>query len=224
MAMGIELLREWDAHNRRHSCYYESEQNDGMGECPSYYETLGDYLGAAGFPVENLTGQFFGRDLSEPNFRSENSGREKPVSIAEMRRRGDLRANKGVHYRQRTDETLRQRSSRARNEPVENERQPWEVDAMDYFNRRLDEIHESMVRGMGGIMAEQERLHTRIDALVALVSESLDERSESAPAGVEVGNIITLYGVEADVVSQLREELDTRLARLIARKKREQEG
>lgn len=101
------------------------------------------------FPLFEFSGRFSRQDLSEPNFRSRLdttefpvriSGQEKPVSIAELRRRGQMKANKGIHYRQRTDETLRQRSSRAAGGAVENEQQPWEVDAMEYFKERLDEI------------------------------------------------------------------------------------
>lgn len=208
MTMGIDLLREWDMRNQARGW------NEDM--------TLGEFLESKGFPVENHVGRFFGRDLNEPNSRSEFPVMENPVSISEMRRRGDLRVNRGIHYRDSTTEVLSSRARKAAEAPVENEQTPWEVEAMEYFKERLDEIHESMVRGMAVLMAEQQKLHSRIDALVSLVSESLDERSESAPAGVEVGNIITLYGVDADVINDLRSELDTRLARLIARKKNDE--
>lgn len=132
------------------------------------------------------------------------------------------RRARGTLHSEATREAMRLRSQRAAQAPSENDEQAWQVEAMEFFKERLDEIHESMVRGMAVLMAEQQKLHRRIDALVSLVSESLDERSESAPAGVEVGNIITLYGVDADVINDLRSELDTRLARLIARKKNDE--
>lgn len=216
-SIGIDMLRDWDAHNRPHSCYYDSAENDGTGECPSYYATLGDYLGAAGFPVEDLKGQFFGRDLSEPNFRSRISGKEKPVSVAELRRRGDLRANKGIHYRDSTTQALSTRAQRAAGGAVENDEAAWQVEAMGYFKDRLDEIHESMVRGMAGIMAEQGRLHTRIDALVELVSKEIDERSESRVA-VAPKVVVTLENVPADVAEELQAELSTRVQRIMARR------
>lgn len=210
--LGIELLREWDGHKGNHRCYYEESDDAGTARCPRSYPNLRSFLDAAGFSVENLTGQFFGRDLNEPNFRSEN-----PVSIAEMRRLGALRVNRGVHYRDTTTEVLSSRARKAVKAPSENDERPWEVEAMEYFKGRLDEIHESMVRAFSGVMAEQGRLHTRIDALVELVSKEIDERSESRVA-VEPKVVVTLENVPADVAEELQAELQTRVQRILARR------
>lgn len=215
--IGIGLLREWDEHNRPHVCYYESREYDGMAWCPASYPNLGEYLEASEFPVENERGQIFGRDFAEPNFRSGKAGQEKPVSVAELRRRGNLRANKGIHYRDSTTEVMSTRAQRAAEGPVENEQDAWQVQAMDYFKERLDEIHESMVRAFTGVMVEQSKLHTRIDALVELVSKDIDERSESRVA-VEPKVVVTLENVPADVAEELQAELDTRVKRILARR------
>ena len=215
--MGIDLLREWDEHNRRHACYYESGEYDGMAVCPASYPNLGAYLEGAGFPVETVIGRFFGRDFAEPNFRSRNSGQEKPVSVAELRRRGNLRANKGIHYRDSTTEVMSTRAQRAAEGPVENEQAAWQVEAMEYFKTRLDEIHESMVRAFSGVMAEQGRLHTRIDALVEVVSKEIDERSESRVA-VAPKVVVTLENVPTDVAEELQAELEKRVERIMARR------
>lgn len=220
--LGMDLLREWDEHNHRHVCYYESAEYDGMAECPSMYATLGDFLGASGFPVETLFGRFFGRDLSEPNFRSRNSGMEfpvadEPVSVAERRRRGNLRANKGIHYRETTDEVLRNRAEKAAEAPSENGEEHWEVRAMRYFHDRLDGqdqallSHNSMVMGeLAGI----KKLLMRLDENVCILMDKSTERSEVGVA-VEPKVVVTLENVPADVAEELQAELSKRLERLM---------
>lgn len=142
---------------------------------------------------------------------------ERSVSIADRRRSGELRASKYIHYRDTTIQALSTRAQKAAGGAVENEQSPWEVEAMEYFKDRLDEIHESMVRAFSGVMAEQNRLHTRIDALVELVSNEIDERSESRVA-VQPKVVVTLESVPADVAEELQAELTKCVERIMARR------
>ena len=159
-----------------------------MAECPSSFATLGDFLESRDFDTSRIIGRFFGRDLDEPNSRSRISGTEFPVeqrmSIADRRKTHTLRSSRAAsrYYQPTTDAALEARQKRAQEgtgASSENDQTPWEVQAMNYFNDRLDEIQESMVRAFSGVMADQSRLHTRIDALVAEVTKANDERSES---------------------------------------------
>lgn len=109
-----------------------------------------------------------GQDYNRPNFRSEN-----PVSIRQAREQNKLRRSEAVSYG--TADALKHRAQRARNEPVENEQPAWQVQAMEYFNRRLSEINESMVIAFNEVFAELSRLNTKVDAL----AESVAERSEA---------------------------------------------
>ena len=136
-------------------------------------------------------------------------------SIRAMREQGRLKRSAKVDYG--TDDVLRDRAQRAGKAPSENEQAAWQVEAMEYFKERLDEIHESMVRAFSGVMADQSRLHTRIDALVAEVTKANDERSESGVA-VTPQVTITLNGVPADVAQTLEDELGKRVERLMARR------
>ena len=116
-----------------------------------------------------------------------------------------------------TKQVLSNRAQKAAAGSVENEQAPWEVEAMEYFKERLDWIHESMVRAFSGVMAEQNRLHTRMDALVELVSKEIDERSESRVA-VEPKVVVTLENVPADVAEELQAELGKCVERIMARR------
>lgn len=218
--LAIEYLREWDYHNNKHHCYYLESNDSGVSECPGDFPTLRAFLESREFPVENVIGRFFGRDLDEPNSRSRISGQENQVSIAEMRRRGALRVNRGVHYRESTDEVLRNRASKAAGEPVENEQVAWQVEAMEYFKERLDEIHESMVRAFSGVMAQGSRHETLLSDILTSVNaleEKIDERSESRVA-VQPKVVVTLENVPADVAEILQSELQTRIERIMARR------
>lgn len=175
MSLGIDLLREWDEHNRAHRCYYDSAENDGMGVCPSDYDTLGDFLDVSGFPVASLAGLFFGRKLSEPNFRSKNRQAEKPVSIREAREKGVRSRVSSAYYTPSTDAALerrRQRAQEAAGEPRSNTADPWQVDALDYFKERLDKI-ETALHGLIGYVVREPEIEQVIN----------DERSESGEAG-----------------------------------------
>lgn len=219
--LAIEYLREWDFHNNKHHCYYLESNDSGVDECPGDFPTLRAFLESREFPVESVIGRFFGRDLDEPNSRSRISGKENPVSIAELRRRGNLRANKGVHYRESTDEVLRNRAQKATGQPVENEQAAWQVEAMEYFKERLDEIHESMVRAFSGVMAQGSRHETLLSDLLTSVNaleEKITERSEVGVA-VEPKIVVTLENVPTDVAEELQAELSTRVQRIMARRK-----
>jgi len=227
--LGIDLLRQWDSHNRKHDCYYDSEWSSGE-DCPSSYPNLRAYLEAAGFPVEGVIGQFFGRDLNEPNFRSRISGTEfpveKPVSISDRRKTHTLTSSRAAsrYYTPTTDDVLRERAERASKADTEPTEKPWEVEAMEYFKERLDEIHESMVRAFAGVMAEQSKQTTLLSDLLTSVNaleEKIDERSESRVA-VEPKTVVTLDGVPADIADELQAELSKRLDRMLRRRRTEE--
>lgn len=58
-------------------------------------------------------------------------------SIRSRRARGTLRS-------EATREVLRKRAERAAEAPSENDEAPWEVQAMEFFNGRLDEINSKL--------------------------------------------------------------------------------
>lgn len=140
--LAIDLLREWDAHNRPHACWYDSEEYDGYGECPSRYDTLGHFLIDSGLLLENYSGQIFGRSFDEPNFRLQESGNEstvdettveevKPLSIRQARI--NIKPRPGSSY-------YRDKAEKAKNSPVVNNEAPWEVEAMEFFKNYLDRL------------------------------------------------------------------------------------
>lgn len=124
-------------------------------------------------------------------------------SIRSWRTRGTL-------HGEATREVLRNRAQKAAAGPVENEQAPWEVEAMEYFKERLDWIHESMVRAFSGVMAEQNRLHTRIDALV----ESIAEAKPKPTSNVTITLDASAFDGDMESVQQLVDELDKRVKRI----------
>lgn len=219
--MGIDLLREWDFHNRKHHCYYEESEDTGTAVCPASHATLRHFLSESGFPVERLVGPFFGRDLNEPNFRSRISGQEKPVSIRDLKDKGTLRRNTQVRYQPTTDDVLRSRAQRAAEAPSENDEGAWQVQAMDYFKERLDEIHESMVRAFAGVMAEQSGQTILLNDILTSVNaleDKVAERSEAA-VGVKQSVTVTFDDVPADIAEELQGELQKRVERMLRRRR-----
>ena len=103
-------------------------------------------------------------------------------------------------------------------EPSDN---AWEVDALDYFKDRLDEIHESMVRAFSGVMAAQSESKSTLAEVQKTLTDvqahlkALGSRSERRVAA-EPTITVTLRGVPEEVASQLQAELDTRVERLLA--------
>jgi hypothetical protein len=124
-----------------------------VAECPSSFATLGDFLESRDFYTSRIIGRFFGRDLDEPNSRSRISGTEFPVeqrmSIADRRKTHTLRSSRAAsrYYQPTTDAALEARQKRAQEgtgAAVENDQTPWEVEAMEYFKERLDEIQATV--------------------------------------------------------------------------------
>lgn len=231
-----ELSTEWNFHNSRHRCYYGEGSDSGVTICPSELPNFRAFLVQRGFPVEFYNDRISGQDFDRPNFRSENemedfpvgnSEDEKPVSIRQLRERDALRANRGIRYRKTTAptrgmEVLRDRSERARNAPLSDDGNPWEVEAMEYFKERLDEIQESVVRALGGIMAEQSRHRTLLDDILDSVNgieQKIDDDAGTASrVAVEPSLTITLQDVPSDIAATLQDELQTRVERLVQRR------
>lgn len=171
----VELFNEWEYHNRPHSCYYESAEYDGVGVCPSDYATLREFLEASDFPVDKQIGLFFGRDLDEPNFRSRNRQTEFPVasatdgvSISDRRKTHTLRSSRAAsrYYEPTTDEVLSKRAERAKNEAVENEEQPVEVQVLSLIIDRLQAQGELLV-SLGDVIIKTHGMLERIEDALA---------------------------------------------------------
>lgn len=171
------------------------------------------------FPVKNKSDGISGRELMRRNTHP-----QKPVSIRESKDSGVLKPNTSVRYTPPTDETPRDGARSPQGAAVVNEQTSWEVDAMEYFNGRLDDI-QSVNKGVSDVLEElsstQARLETMLgDTMSALheIKSSLDERSESASAGgvsVVPSVTVTLEDVPADIAEVLQAELRARIERLV---------
>lgn len=156
------VVAEWHAHQGRHKCFYESEQNDGMELCPSEY-TVEDWLEINGYgedePVEEEVINF------DPVNRGVDRQEGRPLSIAELRRRHELPIVEGINYHTE-DEAV---EADAQNAPVKNEDTAWQVEAMDYFKERLDR-QDVALRAVADVLRELiESGKEQTNALSALV-------------------------------------------------------
>lgn len=125
---------------------------------------------------------FSGHESDEPNFRSETESSEIPVadsghgqSIRQLRAEKKLTRSEAVQYG--TKDALRERAERARKGAVENEQTeagPWAVEAMDYFNKRLDLIEQHSAVYWANVNQAITKLIEKVDAL----AESVGEQSE----------------------------------------------
>lgn len=187
MGLALDLLKEWDEHNHIHRCYYDSDEYDGYGECPSRFSTLGDFLESQGLLFPKGFSRIIGRELSEPNFRSKNSGSEnpveevsvdestvKPLSIRQARINKKPRLDSS-YYTPVTDEVLRDRAEKAKTAPVENEQPHWEVMAMEYFKNKIDHVENNILIILSELNEKLDRIEDAVNKAEPVdVEEVLD--------------------------------------------------
>lgn len=144
---------------------------------------------------------------------AEDLGDDTPMSIGEKRRRGMLLSNTDIMYKEVPSGDPVEGPESDGTGSVENEQDPWQVEAMEFFKSRLEDIEVEFQHALSDMRIEQSRTNvilTGIKSVLVSLLEDVTERSEVASAQTTKLNI-TLEDIPVELVESIEQEVMRRV-------------